>query len=511
MRLAKLGTAAGAAATSTALVLSGCTSGTDANVTVQVAEGVTYEALAEGDALVHLLTVDLALADVDVLTPGAVAAAAKPTDMAKDAGAVAVVNGDFFNNDADDNSVGHTDAPVGPAISDGGHLTSAVPEGQLMGPERPSGAEVDSVFGVTADGRATVSTLTFAGQVSTPEGDFDLDGLNQYAIAEDGIGVFTPDWGDVPRLRAVCGSDTQRAADCSQRVREVAVADGEVAAVTDAAGVGAVPDGEVALLARDDGAAELDALDVGDPVELDYGLEPAGGEEFDVAVGGMPLVVDGEPLLDESGDLEPRTAVGHSADGETVYMAVVDGRSEHSEGADLASLAAMLADAGAHGVVNLDGGGSSVMGTASELTFDIRSNPSGRLGERAVANALGVFAAPAVDDGSESESEELIEFLEGRWEHRGDFPTDVRSLLFDGEGNAVYHTEGMPVDYRGAVEAGAAGSDWTFTLEMEQSEPTGPDAELQTLTLNISADPDDEVLLVDVDGHEADYHPAEAD
>jgi hypothetical protein len=88
---------------------------------------------------------------------------------------------------------------------------------------------------------------------------------------------------------------------------------------------------------------------------------------------------------------QPRTAVGVSSDGHTVYLAVVDGRRTHSRGISLANLARLLAGLGADRVINLDGGGSAAMYLA--LGKGLVNRPADRR-EREVLNHIGVFWRP---------------------------------------------------------------------------------------------------------------------
>jgi len=88
---------------------------------------------------------------------------------------------------------------------------------------------------------------------------------------------------------------------------------------------------------------------------------------------------------------QPRTAVGVSADGHTVFLAVVDGRQAHSRGISLANLARLLAGLGADQVINLDGGGSAALYLATKK--GLVNRPADRR-EREVLNHIGVFWRP---------------------------------------------------------------------------------------------------------------------
>lgn len=110
------------------------------------------------------------------------------------------------------------------------------------------------------------------------------------------------------------------------------------------------------------------------------------------------LIRQGEIVTYENARLHPRTAVALSADRETLWLVVVDGRQpNYSEGVTLEELANILLDLGAHMALNLDGGGSSTLVTAGVtgpelLNAPIHTNIAMR--QRPVANHLGVFARP---------------------------------------------------------------------------------------------------------------------
>lgn len=85
----------------------------------------------------------------------------------------------------------------------------------------------------------------------------------------------------------------------------------------------------------------------------------------------------------------PRTAVGLSEDGTTLYFVVADGRREGVPGMTLARLARFMAEElGACSAMNMDGGGSSAM-WVSEAIVNKPSDGS----ERRVADHLAVIRA----------------------------------------------------------------------------------------------------------------------
>ncbi|WP_243659250.1 phosphodiester glycosidase family protein [Tamaricihabitans halophyticus] len=369
-----------------------------ANAVEEIAPGVSYERMElstdNGSVVAHVLTAELGQSGValDLLYPGEIAAGEAVSAMADSAGAVGGVNADFFNITQEHDPAPATSAPVGPVIANGNQLKAAVPDGQRFGPGLAEGTSTKDVFAVGADGAARVDTLTLAGSVQGDKGNFDLAGLNQYAIAVDGIGAFTSDWGTASRMRATCGTDTDRQAPCSSETAEVTITGGEVTDTADEPGSGDIAEDSVVLVGREQGAAELGELAVGDKVTVDYQLESADGTDLDFAVGGAPILRDGSALPDlDTGTLAPRTSAGVSADGKTVYLATVDGRSGSSVGMSIAELADLQVDLGAAAAVNLDGGGSSTL-VARESGADkvtVRNDPSDGA-ERSVANGIGI-------------------------------------------------------------------------------------------------------------------------
>ncbi|MGW2489889.1 phosphodiester glycosidase family protein [Streptomyces sp. NPDC001606] len=369
----------------------------------RIAPGVTYRQFdvdaAAGTAHAHLLTVDLANPHVrvDLLHPGAVAARATVSRMADSAGAVAGVNGDFFNiTESQHPGVEATGASVGPAVADGTVLKAAVPKGQRFGPALPPGTSTEDVLGVGTDRRARLDRLSLSGSVDTPEGRLALEGLNQYALPENSVGAFTHLWGSTSRERAVCGTDTERAAPCSTDTYEVTVTDGRVVSAADAPGSGPIAADSTVLVGREEGARQLRKLSVGDAVSVIHTLVAASGTPYAFAIGGFPVLRDGAPLtgLDDT-TTAVRTVVGFKDGGQQLLLLVLDGAAAYRTGMTVAEEADTMRSLGATDAFNLDGGGSSELVTrdADASAVTVRNHPSGGA-ERAVANGIGVFSLP---------------------------------------------------------------------------------------------------------------------
>lgn len=123
------------------------------------------------------------------------------------------------------------------------------------------------------------------------------------------------------------------------------------------------------ILTASDAAAlgtVAESFEVGDRVTLEISCSDSRLEDADWVSGcGNILALDGK-IYDqdrwnsEVTDANPRTAIGIKSDGTVVYH-VLDGRSSLSVGATLEELAQDMLSMGCVDVVNLDGGGSSVM------------------------------------------------------------------------------------------------------------------------------------------------------
>jgi exopolysaccharide biosynthesis protein len=86
----------------------------------------------------------------------------------------------------------------------------------------------------------------------------------------------------------------------------------------------------------------------------------------------------------------PRSAIGFSRDSSTLFLLVVDGRTQKSVGMTLVELAALMRRLGAWQAMNFDGGGSTTLVVGGSIV----NAPSDATGEREVGNALLVVRRP---------------------------------------------------------------------------------------------------------------------
>ena len=154
--------------------------------------------------------------------------------------------------------------------------------------------------------------------------------------------------------------------------------------------------GFVVITGKENTPKILENFKVGDPVRFDITTTPDWiGMKMAVSGGGM-VVVDGEipqTFTHEVAGRHPRTAVGVSEDGKTIYMVVVDGRQSHSIGMTMTELAEFMLEIGAYNALAMDGGGSSTIASREPGTENIavQNKPSDGV-QRRIPNAIGVFS-----------------------------------------------------------------------------------------------------------------------
>ncbi|MDN4613030.1 phosphodiester glycosidase family protein [Leifsonia sp. F6_8S_P_1B] len=320
----------------------------------------------------HVMRADLSTPTLklDVLDGGSVSGGAPVSEQITGSGAIAAVNGDYFD-------MNYSGAPVGTNISPTTGVRSAA------GSPRQS-------FTIT-DGVAAVQNLLVSGTVAIDGGaPLTLGGVNTPSLASGKIGWYTAAWGAHPLSRPLGAPDALAAS-----VAMVTVKDGVVESVTtDPAAVSgptSIPDGTGVLIGREAGAATLGALTVGQQVDVTV------GSDVDLAVGGSQrMIVDGVQTTEDQVEAA-RTAVGVSRDGTEVTVVSIDGRQGDGRGMTIQELGRLLLDLGAYNAVNLDGGGSTTLiarrpGTTEPAVINRPSDGT----ERAVANSLAFFStAPA--------------------------------------------------------------------------------------------------------------------
>ncbi|WP_345483596.1 phosphodiester glycosidase family protein, partial [Planotetraspora phitsanulokensis] len=324
----------------------------------------------------QFLTVDLSNSAVgtDLLTSGPVASGGPLSAAANKAGAVAGVNGEFFD-------IGNSNAALGGEIQNGQLVKTADIGG------RPH-------VGVSQDGIAQLVDLTVNANAKFAGADhkvLTINAANGGGVPADGLIAFTSAWGDYTRNRGLSGV-------ANDQIAEVLVENGSVVSVTPngPAGSGTIPGDGFVLVGRGAAATAIRALQPGDPVTLSYELADDVAKTMKFALGNGGTIISGGKVvggLDTS--IAPRTALGFKDGGHTLVLATWDGPGGTGKGGvGIDKEARDLAAMGVQTAVNLDGGGSTTM-VARALGEDdatVRNVPSDGH-ERNDPNGVGVFVA----------------------------------------------------------------------------------------------------------------------
>jgi Phosphodiester glycosidase/Calcineurin-like phosphoesterase len=349
---------------------------------IRLDHDVTLEPIGFVDR--HVVTVDLTRRAVttDLLSAPSVAQGTALSAQANAAGAVAGINGDFFD-------INNSNASLGFEVQGGALRKSG---------DRNGGQS----FAVGQDRIPQLINLALAATATWGGTPRPLSGLNESAVPAGAIAAYTSAWGAYSRA-LLTGTSTDTA--------EVWIADGRVVRAAAPPAAGALPDNTTALVGREAGAAALRTLAVGDPVALSYALAPDAANRLQFAVGtDVALVRDGVQRPDSEtsqgaagSSPAPRTAIGSKDGGRTLLLVTIDGPGGTGRGGvNLPKLASIMHGLGAETAVNLDGGGSTTMVARAlgDPLASVRNVPSDGF-ERADPNGVGVFVAPGngrVDD-----------------------------------------------------------------------------------------------------------------
>lgn len=322
----------------------------------------------------QFLSVDLSNKAVgtDLLTSGPVASGGPLSEAVNKAGAVAGVNGEFFD-------IGNSNAALGGEIQNGKLVKTA----DIGGREH---------VGVSNNGMAQLVDLAVnatADLAGTDHKVLSINAADGAGIPADGLVAFTSAWGDYSRNRGLAAVN-------NAEIAEALVENGKVVSVTPngPAGSGTVPGDGFVLVGRGAAATAIRALKPGDPAALSYALADDAAKTMKFALGhGGTIVSDGKPVAGLDTSIAPRTALGFENGGRKLVLATWDGPGGTGKGGiGIDEEARELAAMGVRTAVNLDGGGSTTM-VARALGADeatVRNVPSDGH-ERNDPNGVGVF------------------------------------------------------------------------------------------------------------------------
>ena len=344
----------------------------------------TYDAVGGRQ---HAQVLDVNLSDPNVRTRAVEAGDAitypadeTVTSMGGRTGAVAGINGDYFDINA-------TGRPTGGIIAGGRLLKSPKPG-------------FNANLGVRRDGSMVIGPQTYTGTVADGTATHAVTSVNTVTdVAAGGVSHLTPDLGGPTAVAA----STLVVGHWADEADESGEADGGTLTVdTVTAGVTSVPKlaaGTHALAGAGAGGQWLSAnVHPGDTLRL---TEQA-PDLNELISGATVLVKDGKAYKDPAGtppgganpSRNPETAVGLSEDGKHATFVVLDGRAGESvaSGVTPDEATGYLLAHGAYSAILFDGGGSSELAARKpgDTKLSVLNAPSDGH-ERTVANGLFLY------------------------------------------------------------------------------------------------------------------------
>jgi Phosphodiester glycosidase len=347
-----------------------------------VAPGVEYGEYSlvtvDGPIVVRVIAAQLRRSDVHtetILAHDALTSAGETVgSMGKRTGAVAGINGDYFD-------IGNTNRPTNIVVRDG----------QLLRMPRKRYA-----LAVTRDGSAAIDEFAFTGQIVIGDRTFGLDAIDDLPAPNGGIALVTPEFGSVPAL------DNTTLVQLSLLGGTPPLARFRVTGIAD--NLSRQPPGYYVAIGPS-AYGQTGVPNPGDIVSATGDLSPFGLDQIAAAIGGGPLILHHGVWFDDSdgpngGEYAKRIPASGAAlepDG-TLLLVEVDGRQPlESVGVDRHAFSALMRALGATEGMAFDGGGSStiVARRLGDADATMQNSPSDGI-ERPVSNGIFVYStAPA--------------------------------------------------------------------------------------------------------------------
>lgn len=297
------------------------------------------------------------------------------SSMANRRGALAGINGDYFEEHGPGRPIG-----------------TLVMNGQLL--QTPTNDSFYAVLGITASGKFSMGPEFFSGTITNGKASHPLHEINIYSDIHKGLILITP----------TLGAGIPITGDTVVMLHPIANAPDTFTVQSVQSNVPWLPalTGQDAIIGRgDDGYWLTTHLHAGDRLSVTRHLSPHA--DLVQAIGGGPVVVrDGSiyndehpPAPSEVYQFNPLAAIGVYKDGTHVILAVFDGRRTgpwRSVGMTYRQAGQYMLAHGAYNAMLFDSGGSSelVARLPGQHQVSIISTPS-EGSERPVANGLFIF------------------------------------------------------------------------------------------------------------------------
>lgn len=346
-----------------------------------IASGVTHENILKfttaGWWNINVIRVDLTNEYVDIqglFNENGIPNRGKVSKLVDDSKAVAGVNGDFFNYNP-------MPSAMGTLINKGEIISSPIERAYAL----PS-LIIDSLNNVKIDymdRNVKVQNLTQNKMVN-------VNTVNKVTKNFDTTTMLNSNWGSKS-----IGNKFHK------DLIEVVVVNDLVTDVRLGLPATEIPKDGYVLAVRGERTQGLESFQIGDEIKTTFATSPD-LSNIDFAIGGGSVILRDGKVVNTNINIagsQPRTAIGVSQDGKELLLVTIDGRGNSYKGVSQETFGQIIKDIGGHNVLNLDGGGSTVMVVKpnDEDKVKIVNTPSDG-GERAVINAVGVFSDAPIEE-----------------------------------------------------------------------------------------------------------------
>jgi len=352
-----------------------------------ITQGVTVENIvrftANGWYNFYVTKIDLnnKHLSIDTLTnTDSVGRTASTKKMAQQRGAVAAVNASFFTSTGSGNGF-----PVGAIVQSSDILCASNSFNRYK--DSIASFSISDMNEVIQNYWKVSMNLSSKYGIKLDVEQYNMGNKNYY----DKLNVFDSKWG-----KTAVGS-TEAMPDIFQMVVE----DGKVTQFIKDGPAAAIPENGFVVVTRTEGAQMLQKnFWEGDRVNFNISTTPDWNNLKMSISGSSMLVKDGvipETFSFTPADImvkSPKTAVGSSKDGKTIFFVTVDGRQTASIGLTLKDMALFMKSIGAYNANNMDGGGSTTMVARplGSTEVQVMNRPSDG-SVRNVAVGVGVFTS----------------------------------------------------------------------------------------------------------------------
>lgn len=285
-------------------------------------------------------------------------------DMVNVSGAIAGVNGDYFNYQPHPSTLG--------MIVNDGKLISSAQEGKNKLPVFYQSSAGDSQLGYIDQSVDILNQLTGA--------KYHVSGFNKAYGGYKYLSLLTRDWG-----KKSFGAKTAN-------MTEILVENGVVADIRTNGEPFDIPEDGYVLSQNN---SSLASLTLGTPLELQV-TSNVDYKALKFAMGGGSIILKNGVAMQTNiinKGRHPRTGIGVSQDGSKIVIITVDGRNGYA-GLTQKEFGEIFKSFGCYNAMNLDGGGSTTMvkKTKAMDKAEIINKPSGGT-PRAVVSGVGVFSS----------------------------------------------------------------------------------------------------------------------